>query len=58
MMASDQFKIELIKKLHVFWGDERYVPFTDDRNNAKMAFDTLLDHVPVPGSDPYYENRY
>ena len=38
------------QKLHVFWGDERYVPFTDDRNNAKMAFDTLLDHVPVPKS--------
>jgi len=31
----------------VYWGDERYVPFTDDRNNAKMAFDTLLNHVPV-----------
>ncbi len=35
-------------KLHIFWGDERFVPFEDDRNNAKMAFDTLLDHVPVP----------
>lgn len=34
-------------KLHFFWGDERYVPFTDERNNAKMAFDSLLDHVPV-----------
>ena len=35
-------------KLHIFWGDERCVPFTDDRNNAKMAFDTLLNNVPVP----------
>jgi 6-phosphogluconolactonase len=35
-------------KLHVFWGDERAVPFGDDRNNAKMAYDTLLDLVPVP----------
>ena len=35
-------------KLHIFWGDERFVPFEDDRNNAKMAFDTLLNHVPVP----------
>jgi 6-phosphogluconolactonase len=34
-------------KLHFFWGDERYVPLDDDRNNARMAFDTLLDHVPV-----------
>ena len=30
-----------------FWGDERYVPFDDERNNAKMATDTLLSHVPV-----------
>lgn len=35
-------------KLHIFWGDERFVPFEDERNNAKMAFDTLLCHVPVP----------
>ena len=35
------------KKIHFFWGDERAVPFADDRNNAKMAFDTLLDKVPV-----------
>ena len=35
-------------KLHVFWGDERAVPFNDSRNNAKMAYDTLLNFVPVP----------
>ncbi|GGB10050.1 6-phosphogluconolactonase [Puia dinghuensis] len=35
-------------KLHVFWGDERAVPFEDSRNNAKMAYDTLLNFVPVP----------
>jgi 6-phosphogluconolactonase len=34
-------------KLHFFWGDERHVPFDDERNNAKMAFDTLLNHVAV-----------
>ncbi len=51
LLASDQFKNRIDwQKLHIFWGDERYVPFTDDRNNAKMAFDTLLDHVPVPKS--------
>jgi 6-phosphogluconolactonase len=37
-------------KLHIFWGDERAVPFEDDRNNAKMAYDTLLNFVPVPAS--------
>ncbi len=30
-----------------YWGDERYVPFADERNNAKMVFDSLLNHVPV-----------
>lgn len=37
-------------KMHIFWGDERAVPFEDERNNAKMAYDTLLNAVPVPGS--------
>jgi 6-phosphogluconolactonase len=36
------------KKVHIFWGDDRFVPFNDDRNNAKMAYDTLLDFVDVP----------
>jgi 6-phosphogluconolactonase len=36
--------------LHIFWGDERAVPFEDERNNARMAYDTLLHHVPVPES--------
>jgi len=37
-------------KMHIFWGDERAVPFEDDRNNAKMAYDTLLNFVAVPAS--------
>ncbi|HYM94932.1 MAG TPA: 6-phosphogluconolactonase, partial [Chitinophagaceae bacterium] len=48
LLASDKLKNKIDwKKLHFFWGDERYVPFTDSHNNAKMAFDALLDHVPV-----------
>jgi 6-phosphogluconolactonase len=34
-------------KLHIFWGDERVVPFDDDRNNAKMTYEHLLNKVPV-----------
>ncbi|WP_353181466.1 6-phosphogluconolactonase [Parapedobacter lycopersici] len=34
--------------VYVFWGDERWVPLTDSRSNAKMSFETLLNHVPVP----------
>ncbi|MGZ5246269.1 MAG: 6-phosphogluconolactonase, partial [Flavitalea sp.] len=40
-------------KTFVFWGDERFVPLTDDRSNAKMAFETLLDKVPVPKNQVY-----
>lgn len=48
LLASNGFKNKIDwSKLHFFWGDERCVPFADDRNNAKMAFDTLLDHVPI-----------
>lgn len=49
ILAQSPYKEEIDwSKLHVFWGDERAVPFKDDRNNAKMAYDTLLDFVPVP----------
>ncbi len=37
-------------KWHVFWGDERGVPLSDERNNARMAYDALLDHVPIPAN--------
>jgi 6-phosphogluconolactonase len=46
LLASGKYKIDWAK-LHFFWGDERYVPFADKHNNAKMAFDNLLDIVPI-----------
>lgn len=49
LLASDSYKNKIDwSKLHIFWGDERFVPFNDERNNAKMGFNTLLNHVPVP----------
>ncbi|MDQ2719329.1 MAG: 6-phosphogluconolactonase [Bacteroidota bacterium] len=48
-LASEDFKDKINwKRIHIFWGDERVVPFTDDRNNAKMAFDLLIDHIDIP----------
>jgi 6-phosphogluconolactonase len=35
-------------KVHVFWSDERCVPANDPRSNARMARETLLNHVPIP----------
>ncbi len=49
ILAAPPYKDQIEwSKLHIFWGDERAVPFEDDRNNAKMAYDTLLNFVPVP----------
>ncbi|MCJ8209224.1 6-phosphogluconolactonase [Mucilaginibacter sp. RS28] len=41
-------------KVHVFWGDERWVPLDDDQSNAKMAKRTLLSKVPVPKENIFY----
>ncbi|UQX09288.1 6-phosphogluconolactonase [Candidatus Mycobacterium methanotrophicum] len=35
-------------KVHLFWGDERYVAEDDDERNDKQARDALLDHIDVP----------
>lgn len=49
LLATKEYKDKIDwAKIHFFWGDERFVPFTDKRNNAAMAFETLLNHVPVP----------
>ena len=34
--------------VHVFWGDERCVPPDHVESNYKLAYDTLLKHVPIP----------
>ncbi|POX98099.1 6-phosphogluconolactonase [Mycobacterium kansasii] len=35
-------------KIHLFWGDERYVSEEDDERNDKQARAALLDHVDIP----------
>ncbi|MDE1192591.1 MAG: 6-phosphogluconolactonase [Arachidicoccus sp.] len=48
LLASDAYKNKIDwGKWHFFMGDERFVPVTDDRSNAKMCYETLLNHVPV-----------
>jgi 6-phosphogluconolactonase len=51
LLAAAPYKDQVDwSRMHIFWGDERAVPFEDSRNNAKMAYDTLLNFVPVPDS--------
>ncbi len=37
-------------KVHLFWGDERYVPEDDDERNDKQARAALLDRIDIPSS--------
>lgn len=39
------------QRVHFFWGDERAVPFEDPRNNARMAYDVLLDKTGTPAEN-------
>lgn len=36
------------EKLHIFWGDERYVPANDPESNEKMAREAWLNQVSIP----------
>jgi 6-phosphogluconolactonase len=38
-------------KVHLFWGDERYVPEDDGERNEKQAREALLDHIDIPSSN-------
>ena len=35
-------------RVHLFFGDERFVPEDDVLSNCRMARQTLIDHVPIP----------
>jgi 6-phosphogluconolactonase len=38
-------------RVHLFWGDDRYVPRDDDERNEKQAREALLDHVDIPAGN-------
>jgi 6-phosphogluconolactonase len=38
-------------RVHLFWGDERYVPHDDPLSNYRMARETLIEHVPIPADN-------
>ena len=49
LLASPAYRDQVQwDRVYVFWGDERWVPLDDERSNARMAFETLLSHVPIP----------
>ncbi len=38
------------RKIHLFWGDERFVPPDHRDSNFRMAREALIDHVPIPAA--------
>src|SRR5690242_17369032 len=38
-------------KVHLYWGDERFVPAADDDRNDKQAREALLDHIAIPAAN-------
>jgi 6-phosphogluconolactonase len=38
-------------KVHLFWGDDRFVPADDDERNEKQAREALLDRVDIPAEN-------
>ncbi|QDH81585.1 6-phosphogluconolactonase [Echinicola soli] len=49
LLAEEKYKSQVDwEKVFVFWGDERWVSLDDEQSNAGMAYEMLLNHVPVP----------
>jgi 6-phosphogluconolactonase len=36
------------ERVHLFWGDDRFVPRDDPNSNYGMARDAMIAHVPIP----------
>lgn len=49
LLATDPWVRQMPwNETHIFWGDERCVPYQDLRHNASIVRQILLSHVPVP----------
>ena len=52
LLSQEPYKSSIDwQKIHFFWGDERFVPLTDELNNAHMAYETLLNKVDVQAAN-------
>lgn len=52
LLASDPWRLRLDwSKVHLFWGDERWVPASDSRSNYHMTYETLISKVPIPAEN-------
>ena len=51
-LAKAEFASQIMwSKVHLFWGDERFVAKSDSLSNYKMVKTALLDHISIPQSN-------
>lgn len=49
LLASPAYRKRIAwQRLHLFWGDERYVPPDHPDSNYRMAREAMIAHVPIP----------
>ncbi len=48
ILAADYFNKIDWAKIHVFWGDEKFISSSNNISNADLAEKTLFEHVPIP----------
>jgi 6-phosphogluconolactonase len=52
LLASDAWRSRIEwSKVHLFWGDERFVPATDAQSNYGMAKAALIDRIKLPAQN-------
>ncbi len=57
LLATPEYRSQVDwQRVRVFFGDERYVGRTDERSNFKMAYDSLLSHVPLSSDSVFPVN--
>jgi 6-phosphogluconolactonase len=50
--ANEKYRNETDwNRVHLFWGDERYVPPDDPLSNYRMVREALLSQVPIPAAN-------
>ena len=54
-LAGGKYNINW-ERIDIFFGDERVVPFGDERNNGSMAYELLLKNAGIPSSRIHYIN--
>ena len=54
LLATERYRRAIDwQRIHIFFGDERFVPKDHVDSNFRMANETLIAHVPIPSENVY-----